>query len=78
MPPPFSFPPSDGLWRGEREREGLSSVPEEITSQRKQVTFFFFFFFFCFIYVQNLFTLCTYLTYLQYVHIYICTASPHF
>ena len=30
LPPPFSFPPSDDLGRErEREREGLSSVPDE-------------------------------------------------
>ena len=45
---------------------------EQQTYKGKQVTvIFFFFFFFENICTFNIFTLCTYLTYLQYVHIYI-------
>ena len=64
-------------------REGLSSVPEEITtSQGKQVRDFFFFFFFKYMYIQHiyimyifntiLFTICTYL----HIYKHLLTSGP--
>ena len=69
-PPPF-LPFQSRLRREDREREGLSSVPEEINFPREASHSFVFFFVFFFkhmyiqhiytMYITNIFTICTYL-----------------